>query len=160
MKFEIKYNIEQEKRIVIAMLTVTGDDDNNYGKSTATSLLYDTLKAAGAVAHQGTYAYLNLNYSGTLIPRKYIGIARCSDGDEFDEEFGKRLAKSRAYAKFYTKRERTMRNILKEINKFHSQTVSQITEIIDRESELRNSFAGKFNDENGGEYMPVEVEVK
>ena len=158
MKFEVKYHVNPETRVVIAMLILDDGANRTYCPN-ETPALYDYLKTSGLTQNSGKYCFVNLNYSGIYLPKKYIGISRCAEGDTFDEEFGKRLAKSRAYAKYYAKREKVLRNTIKELDKFHESMVSGITSIIDRESTLRNSFAGKFNDENGGDYMPVDKEV-
>lgn len=46
-----------------------------------------------------------------LMDNKFVGTARCSEEDEFDERIGKNLAFQRAYAKYIKQKKNIMLNI-------------------------------------------------
>lgn len=153
MKFEVKYNVKEEERIVIAMLTVSKEDEHPYKPQPWTSVLYDALKAAGGVTNNGDRSYLNIRFDGTYIPNKYVGVARCAEGDTFDPEIGKRIAEHKAYKKYYAKRKKTISSIVKEVNAHHTRTISALTEVAKRDAMVWDSIEERFIAEFGDKYI-------
>ena len=91
----IKYHVNKEKGVVVAVLKC----DPHEVHDVFCNLLYKHFNQ-GAIALYG---------DKNVIDSRYVGIARCSENDKFDEEFGKKLALARAkvkksyaiYNKFY-----------------------------------------------------------
>lgn len=82
----MKFIVQSEKKMVICILENTKfdarefiDDFKNGDPTCLTNYIYDRKLVT--------------------MPNKFIGIAKCADEDEFDEEFGKRLAFHRAKEK-------------------------------------------------------------
>jgi len=111
---EIIYKINKEKRVVVCIIT--------YCRYVASNRLYK-------------YAsHYEQDYNKEDIKDTYIGIAKCSPEDEWDEEKGKRLALIRA------KRKRS-----KDINRVLTRAI----QIMKREIEDLEKYAiHKIPDEN------------
>lgn len=159
MKFEVKYNVKEEDRLVIAMLTVSKENEHPYKPQPWTSVLYDSLNTVGAAVNSGNHSYLTLRYDGAFIPNKYVGVARCMEGDTFDPEVGKRIAEYKAYKKYYARRKKTIHNIVKEVNAHHSRAVGGLSEVAKRDAMMWNSIEERFLAEFGDKYISAEKEL-
>lgn len=73
-----KYIVNKEKRTVVCILSNCSED---------------VLKAIDK-------SFRKIFISDLYINDKYVGVAKCSPEDEWDEKIGKRLAFSRAYAEY------------------------------------------------------------
>ena len=85
--YKTEYKVNRDKRTVTCIITTTEDFMNKiikYGFS-------DVFDRFG-------FTYDNWNDDSFDI-RKYVGVAKCSPEDEWDEEYGKQLAEYRAMKK-------------------------------------------------------------
>ncbi len=78
-KVTLKFKINQEKKVITCLLTTHND-------------IYDILKKFHLESLCKKYTY------DEYLPKKktYVGIAKCSPEDTWDETFGKQLARYRA----------------------------------------------------------------
>lgn len=76
---KISYNVNEKERIIICIIACVNQVENRLSK----------------------YGIISNRYNGDVSPdsRKYIGKAKCSPNDRWNEEFGKMLAKNRALIK-------------------------------------------------------------
>lgn len=86
MKFVEKYFVDTEKKVVVCKLI-----------NCSNALICD-------MCHRGWPGYSNL-----LIEDTFIGKAKCSPEDTFDENIGKQIAHKRAVAKMFAAKERTLK---------------------------------------------------
>lgn len=54
------------------------------------------------LCHMGIANYCYIYKDDSLLPNRFVGIATCSETDEWNEELGKRIAFLRMRKKFYT----------------------------------------------------------
>lgn len=81
MSYQTKYYVNEEKRTVVCVLTSSEFDVLNYiGKNHTCYFPMDEVKY--------------------IMPRKYVGIAKCSPEDTFDEHIGSVVAFDRAKFKY------------------------------------------------------------
>lgn len=78
-RMKISYNINEKERIIICIIVCENQVENRLSK----------------------YGVISNRYNGDVSTdfRKYIGKAKCSPNDRWNEEFGKMLAKNRALIK-------------------------------------------------------------
>lgn len=78
-RMKISYNINEKERIIICIIICENQVENRLSK----------------------YGVISNRYNGDVSTdsRKYIGKAKCSPNDRWNEEFGKMLAKNRALIK-------------------------------------------------------------
>ena len=124
MRSNIQYFVNEQEQIVVAKLTGFRVDAMEmaekviFGKEAAKSIFYDD-----------KYVYsLVMRY-----PDSYCGIAKCNkdDGDEWDVEYGKALARARLLKKVSNAKSR----ILYGVKKYMSAKVDEITELLERSNE-------------------------
>lgn len=109
----IKYFVNKDKRVVVAKMTISG-----YEMATEMS---NAIRKNGFVAHNNEAATFANNRAMTLIPIEmfcksneawtFYGKAKCADEDEFNEEFGKALARKRLMKEVYSYKMEAMRTI-------------------------------------------------
>lgn len=124
MRSNIQYFVNEQEQIVVAKLTGFRIDAMEmaeklvFGKEAVKSIFFDD-----------KYVYsLVMRY-----PDSYCGIAKCNkdDGDEWDVEYGKALARARLLKKVSNAKSR----ILYGVKKYMSAKVDEITELLERSNE-------------------------
>lgn len=124
MRSNIQYFVNEQEQIVVAKLTGFRVDALEmveqviFGKEAAKSIFFDD-----------KYVYsMVMRY-----PDSYCGIAKCNkdDGDEWDVEYGKALARARLLKKVSNAKSR----ILYGVKKYMSAKVDEITELLERSNE-------------------------
>lgn len=124
MRSNIQYFVNEQEQIVVAKLTGFRVDAMEmaekviFGKEAVKSIFFDD-----------KYVYsLVMRY-----PDSYCGIAKCNknDGDEWDVEYGKALARARLLKKVSNAKSR----ILYGVKKYMSAKVDEITELLERSNE-------------------------
>lgn len=86
-------------------------------------------------------AIVMLNETTTYITTR--GIARCSGGDVFDEETGKRISESKASIKMYNKIEKLAKARIAQYNKIidtYNADLERLNEIRDKEIQHLDSL--------------------
>lgn len=124
MRSNIQYFVNEQEQIIVAKLTGFRIDAMEmaeklvFGKEAVKSIFFDD-----------KYVYsLVMRY-----PDSYCGIAKCNknDGDEWDVEYGKALARARLLKKVSNAKSR----ILYGVKKYMSAKVDEITELLERSNE-------------------------
>ena len=124
MRSNIQYFVNEPEQIVVAKLTGFRVDAMEmaekviFGKEAAKFIFYDD-----------KYVYsMVMRY-----PDSYCGIAKCNkdDGDEWDVEYGKALARARLLKKVSNAKSR----ILYGVKKYMRAKVDEITELLERSNE-------------------------
>lgn len=124
MRSNIQYFVNEQEQIVVAKLTGFRVDAMEmaekviFGKEAAKSIFYDD-----------KYVYsMVMRY-----PDSYCGIAKCNkdDGDEWDVEYGKALARARLLKKVSNAKSR----ILYGVKKYMNAKIDEITELLERSNE-------------------------
>lgn len=124
MRSNIQYFVNEQEQIVVAKLTGFRVDAMEmaekviFGKEAVKSIFFDD-----------KYVYsMVMRY-----PDSYCGIAKCNknDGDEWDVEYGKALARARLLKKVSNAKSR----ILYGVKKYMSAKVDEITELLERSNE-------------------------
>lgn len=83
-----EYSVSKENRVVVCILNVAVDSALEY------------INRHFMQSNLEIY-YTESNLKETIhMPTKFIGIAKCSEHDEFDIETGKRIARQRAMEKY------------------------------------------------------------
>ena len=82
------FYVNKEKRTIVCVINDTED------------ALYDYVDENFTIDSFAWYAYRMSD--DAVMPKRFVGKAVCSEEDEWDEEFGRRLAFFRAKHKFYT----------------------------------------------------------
>lgn len=123
MRSNIQYFVNEQEQIVVAKLTGFRVDVMEM----AEKLVFG--KSAESIFYDDTFVYsLVMRY-----PDSYCGIAKCNkdDGDEWDVEYGKALARARLLKKVSNAKSR----ILYGVKKYMSAKVDEITELLERSNE-------------------------
>lgn len=124
MRSNIQYFVNEQEQIVVAKLTGFRVDAMEmaekviFGKEAAKSIFYDD-----------KYVYsMVIRY-----PDSYCGIAKCNkdDGDEWDVEYGRALARARLLKKVSNAKSR----ILYGVKKYMSAKVDELNELLERSNE-------------------------
>lgn len=124
MRSNIQYFVNEQEQIVVAKLTGFRVDAMEmaekviFGKEAAKSIFYDD-----------KYVYsMVMRY-----PDSYCGIAKCNkdDGDEWDVEYGRALARARLLKKVSNAKSR----ILYGVKKYMSAKVDELNELLERSNE-------------------------
>lgn len=124
MRNNIQYFVNEQEQIVVAKLTGFRIDAMEmaekviFGKEAVKSIFFDDHFVYSLVMHY---------------PDSYCGIAKCNknDGDEWDVEYGKALARARLLKKVSNAKSR----ILYGVKKYMSAKVDEITELLERFNE-------------------------
>ena len=98
----IEYIVNKEKRTVVAMIKF-GEDEETFKNS---SYIYDDLIYALGRLTKEEYSIRKYNeeYNKMYFPRYMSAKAKCSLEDEWDEDYGKRLARQRLVEKIHSYR--------------------------------------------------------
>lgn len=129
MRSNIQYFVNEQDQIVVAKLTGFRVDAIEmaerviFGKEAAKSIFYDD----------------KFIYSTVMrYPDSYRGIAKCNknDGDEWDVEYGKALARARLLKKVSNAKSR----ILYSMKKYMSAKVDELNELLERSNEKESRY--------------------
>ena len=110
--FDVDYYVNKEKKVVVAKMTGCGN-----------GLAYDMCRKG--------YPPI----SAFEIANAFIGKAKCSPDDTFDEETGKKIAFKRAYKKYVMAKKKAVAAFLTENNKLvdeFNDTVKNLMDSYDR----------------------------
>lgn len=124
MRSNIQYFVNEKEQIVVAKLTGFRVD----AMEMAEKLVFGK-EAVKYIFFDDKYVYsMVMRY-----PDSYCGIAKCNkdDGDEWDVEYGKALARARLLKKVSNAKSR----ILYVVKKYMSAKVDEITELLERSNE-------------------------
>lgn len=120
----IKYFINKEKGIIVAVLEDCKDDFHDYmlTKDRAFSIWNECCP----------------------MREKYVGKAKCCSSDNFDEEYGKELARTRLLLKYYEDFTkcfyRYKENRIKRIMELSKKPLAHYEHLVDRMIELEKNF--------------------
>lgn len=124
MSEPIKYFINKEKGIIVAVLEDCKDD-----------FFYYMLTKDPAVP---------ISEECPLMREKYIGKAKCCSSDNFDEEYGKELARTRLLLKYYEDFTKCFycykENRIKRIMELSRKPIVHYEHLVDRMIELEKNF--------------------
>lgn len=124
MSEPIKYFINKEKGIIVAVLEDCEDDFYDYmlTKDPAFSILDEHLP----------------------MREKYIGKAKCCSSDNFDEEYGKELARTRLLLKYYEDFTKCFycykENRIKRVMELSKKPIAHYEHLVNRMIELEKNF--------------------
>lgn len=109
----IKYFVNKDKGIVVAKMTINGYD--------LATEMNNAIRKNGFVAHNHEAAKFANHRMMTLVPIEmfcksneawtFYGKAKCAEEDEFNEEFGKALARKRLMKEVYNYKMEAMKTI-------------------------------------------------
>lgn len=124
MRSNIQYFVNEQEQIVVAKLTGFRVDALEmveqviFDKEALKSIIFDD-----PFTHSTVMRY----------PDSYWGVAKCNknDGDEWDVEFGKALARARLLKKVSNAKSR----ILYSVKKYMSEKVDKLNELLERSNE-------------------------
>ena len=112
MNFDVQYFVNEEKKVVVAKIVGCSDG------------------LACDMCRKGFPPIPNFEINDT-----FIGKAKCSPDDTFDEETGKKIAFKRAYKKYVMAKKKTVAAFLAENNKLvdeFNDTVKNLMDSYDR----------------------------
>lgn len=113
------YYINESKRTIVCVFT---PDHSEYTTGFEKAMKKVVIESGYAVMLDPRCPVCYMDY-----PDTFEGKAKCSPEDEWDEEYGKRLAKARALVKFHTAKSNYILEIISSVsNMFHY--VSEIGE--------------------------------
>ena len=103
-KMSIRYVVNKEKRTCVALLeNIEFDAINKINKM--------CLKDARFTDHANMYAYVCRD-SKYVMPNKFVGVAKCSFEDNWDEEVGKRVAREKLLDKYHNELDKQLLRFL------------------------------------------------
>ena len=76
---------------------------------------------------------------------EYRGVAKCSSEDTFDEEYGKKLAYKKAYVKYASALEKTVKRIAKDYTKAANEFMSNMEKAVNRIDGRTNEAVKSYN---------------
>ena len=86
MNIKVRYIVDKEHRKIICLLTNTEDALWSFIEKYNKDIIY--------------WIPLNKQKTMLMMPSSFRGVATCAEGDEWDEELGKKIAYARARYKF------------------------------------------------------------
>lgn len=118
---KVKYYINEEKRTITAVLTL--EDAERYE---VVSYVWDT-------------DLFNLVDTTKLrLHHTYVGMATCLPEDTWDTEYGKTIARRKAYGKYLMARAKKVGQITTAIDKAWNQAINKELELWNKASEYSN----------------------
>lgn len=131
----VTYYVNREKKTVVAVI-----ECDALTPLYILDKIFDKFENVNGNHNLLEMSFDNYHVKNALINERYVGIAKCYDGDIFDEEFGKKLALARAKVK---KADAVYRNFFK--------FIEQLDKL--------NYLAGKKHDELYRRWIDSEAEV-
>ena len=86
----VVFHVDKKNKVIVAVLKCDPNEFFDITKNTISKFNR---------SHKSCGIDCNIDWNIPDLNREYVGIARCSENDEFDEEFGKKLALARAKIK-------------------------------------------------------------
>ena len=117
----IEYRVNKDKGVVCAFMKDCNRDFVNY--------VYNCT----AVHRNGSCNFIadliNTKYLNEF-PDRFVAVAKCNSetGDEWNEEFGKEVAKAKLLAKYYNVRSRFIRNIFGDIQDMFEDALNKLND--------------------------------
>lgn len=104
----IKYIVNKEKRTVVAMIKFVDEDGDSIPTFKNSEFIFDDLwSVLKRIKHDGN-TFCNREYrkkvNKMFFPNHIVAKAKCSPDDEWNEEFGKELARKRLVEKIHNYR--------------------------------------------------------
>lgn len=94
---KIKYSIHKKNGVVVATMSdCEADAVNKFGANVQTVMI----------------PRINPKDNRFIMPHKFVGVARCSKNDEFDEKTGMKIAKQRLMQKYVASLNRHTSNLV------------------------------------------------
>lgn len=112
--FDIQYFVNEKKGVVVCKIS-----------DTAETVVKDMVQHDYGPANEDTYLYSLLNDS-------YVGKARCSANDTFDEDLGRKIAYKRALAKLNHAKEKMVKRIAAHEKASHERFMDIIGKLEER----------------------------
>ena len=119
----IKYIVNKEKRTVVAMIKLTDDYEDSLPTFKNSQYIFDNLWSTLKDIKHNKADFWGREYhikSCKMYFPKYMSAkAKCSPEDEWDEEYGKKLARQRLTEKIHNYRSNSYKiisNLIKKIN--------------------------------------------
>lgn len=111
----------------------------NEEKKTVTCIIFpDTYRMARFIGKYTELFFTPYKYTDPMFP-KFVGIARCHPEDEFDVEFGKKLAYSRA-------RDKCDRSFFKQLQNFINALDFELNELVMRSNDYGAKLTNHKNE--------------
>lgn len=102
----IKYYVNEEKRLVIAVLNGT---------------TYDVINKISKMTYDNNFLY---HYSKKyLMPNSFKSVVVCDPKDDFDVETGKAIAKKRVMDRYYQSFDKRMKLFIKDVDGIYSKVL-------------------------------------
>lgn len=143
----VVYHIDSDKKTVVAKIKCSAFEPQQLFDSQLSKHICGT--GLAVVGDQWTFDYC---VPKVCINSEYVGIAKCHPDDEFNEEFGKRLALIRAKKKYFNAIEKKMLAIKDWIFDLAIRTndlyMNQYRKYIDCNSDLYMLLATKIGGDN------------
>ena len=119
----IKYIVNKEKRTVVAMIKLTDDCEDSLPTFKNSQYIFDNLWSALKDIKHNRADFWGREYRAKsykmYFPKYMSAKAKCSPDDEWDEEYGKQLARQRLTEKIHNYRSNSYKiisNLIKKIN--------------------------------------------
>ena len=118
----IKYIVNKEKRTVVAVIEF-GDSEETFKNSEFIVVYIDSILAKIKNSKSEYSKKYWKNYKKIFFPRYMSAKAKCNPEDEWDEEFGKRLARKRLVEKIHNYRSNSYKIIADMIEEIKSEFI-------------------------------------
>lgn len=119
----IKYIVNKEKRTIVAMIKLTDDYEESLPTFKNSQYIFDNLWSALKDIKHNRADFWGKEYhtktNKMYFPKYMSAKAKCSPDDEWDEEYGKQLARQRLTEKIHKYRSNSYKiisDLIKEIN--------------------------------------------
>ena len=120
---KVKYFVNEEKRTITALLEL--EDTERYE---IMHYAYD----------MNTFNFLGIQFEKLKLHRTYAGVVTCLPEDTWNEEYGKMLARRKAYGKYLMARAKKVGQITAAIDKLWHQVNRHELELWNKASEYSN----------------------
>lgn len=123
----IDYIVNEEKRTVVAMIKFVDEDGYSIPTFKNSEFIFDDLwSVLKRIKHDGN-TFWNREYKKKInkmfFPNHIVAKAKCSPDDEWNEEFGKELARKRLVEKIHNYRSNSYKIIAEMIEEIHNKFV-------------------------------------
>ena len=120
---KVKYFVNEEKRTITALLEL--EDTERYE---IMHYAYD----------MNTFNFLGIQFEKLKLHRTYTGVVTCLPEDTWNEEYGKTIARRKAYGKYLMARAKKVGQITAAIDKLWHQVNRHELELWNKASEYSN----------------------
>ena len=134
MKYGTKYYVNKDKRTVVCTIECNEFDAIDYVENSQVLALY-----YGGADPKHTYSH-------ALMPTKFVGIAKCSTEDVFDEHIGRLLAFNRAKSKYDKALNVRVLYLLRKQDEARTYTLRRLTSYNDKAHYHQNRRRNEINE--------------